>query len=147
VTPEQHERQRLWVAASLQAEAQRAHRHDTYPRRAPRLFSCRVVYGAGRVTLSLGGELDVMAAAEARSALLSLEPARGGTLVIDLRDLSFMDSTGVRLILQAMDTADRHGAGLVLIKGPEAVQRALEVVGLAEQLTFVEVPGPTHQEP
>jgi anti-anti-sigma factor len=77
---------------------------------------------------------------------LSLEPARGGTLVIDLRDLSFMDSTGVRLILQAMDTADRHGASFVLIKGPEAVQRALEVVGLAEQLTFVEVPGPTHQE-
>jgi anti-sigma B factor antagonist len=106
------------------------------------MFSCRVVYGAGRVTLSLGGELDVMAAAQARRALLSLEPARGDTLVIDLRDLSFMDSTGLRLILQAMESAERHGARLVLIKGPYAVQRALEVVGLAQQLSFVEVPGP-----
>jgi hypothetical protein len=37
VTPEQHEQQRTWVAASLQAEAQREHHYDTYPRRSPRV--------------------------------------------------------------------------------------------------------------
>jgi hypothetical protein len=36
VTPEQHAQQRLWVAQSLQVEAQREHNHDTYPRRSPR---------------------------------------------------------------------------------------------------------------
>jgi hypothetical protein len=35
VTPEQHEQQRQWVAQSLQAEAQREHNRDTYPRRSP----------------------------------------------------------------------------------------------------------------
>lgn len=37
MTPEQHEQQRLWVSASLLAEAQREHNHDTYPRRSPRV--------------------------------------------------------------------------------------------------------------
>lgn len=108
-------------------------------------FSCQVVYAAGRVTLALSGELDVMGAAEARMALLALEPARGGWLVIDLRDLSFMDSTGVRLMLQALDFADRQGAMLAVIRGPSAVQRALEVVGLAEQLLIVDAPGAMSQ--
>jgi anti-sigma B factor antagonist len=103
-----------------------------------RAFSCHMVSSPGRVTLLLGGELDLMGAAEARRALLDLEPPRGGWLVIDLRDLSFMDSTGVRLILQALQSAERHGATLALIKGPSAVQRALEVVGLAEQLLIVD---------
>lgn len=112
----------------------------------PWIFSCRVAHEPGRVTLCPAGELDVMGAAEVRRALLSLQPARGDTVVIDLRELSFMDSTGVRLILQTMDVAERHGASLLLIKGPDAVQRALEVVGLAEQLEFVEVPRPNDQE-
>jgi anti-anti-sigma factor len=112
----------------------------------PSTFACRVIYGRGRATLCLAGELDVMSAAEARRALVSAKPPRGGQLVIDLRDLLFMDSTGVRLILQGMDCAERHGARLVLIKGSDAVQRALEVMGLAEQLPIVEVPASTSDQ-
>jgi hypothetical protein len=53
VTPEQHEQQRLWVAASLQVEAQREHHHDTYPRRSPRAAA-----SAEPVRTEAGGDAD-----------------------------------------------------------------------------------------
>mgnify|MGYP006172261887 CR=1 FL=1 len=46
------------------------------------------------------------AESEPPEAPRALQPTRGGWLVLDLRHLSFMDSTGVRLILQAMEAAD-----------------------------------------
>ena len=110
----------------------------TRPGARAQLFSCRTETGPQRVTLALAGELDVMGAAEARRALLSLEPPRGGSLVVDLRELLFMDSTGVRLILQALGFAERRGAPLVVTKGPDDVQRVLVIVGLAEQLVIVD---------
>jgi anti-anti-sigma factor len=110
-----------------------------------RAFSCDVVAGVGRMTLLLRGELDILGAAEARRELLGLTPPRGGWLVIDLRDLSFMDSTGVRLILQTLESAERYGAALALIRGPTPVQRVLEIVGLAEQLLILDEPSSTSQ--
>jgi anti-sigma B factor antagonist len=106
----------------------------------PPYFSCRVLAGDHGVVLALRGELDVMSAAQARQALLGLELRRGDRLMIDLRELEFMDSTGVRLILQALDWAERHGATLALIRGPADVHRVLEVVGLADQLLTFDRP-------
>lgn len=101
-------------------------------------FSCNVTRSDGRATLGLAGELDIAGAAEARKALLALDVPRGGRLVIDLRALAFMDSTGVRLILQALQWAESHGASLVLVPGPAPVHHILEVVGLAEQLATID---------
>ena len=59
-------------------------------------------------------------------------------LVLDLRGLTFMDSTGVRLILQAREHALRHGAELVVVRGDATVMRVLELIGLEAQLDFVD---------
>jgi anti-sigma B factor antagonist len=106
-------------------------------------FYWHVASVGDRVTLALGGELDVANAAEARTALLGLQPPRGGWLVIDLRDLSFMDSTGIHLILEAKQHAEKRGATFALIRGARAVHRALEIVGLAEQALTVDDVGST----
>jgi anti-anti-sigma factor len=106
-------------------------------------FSWYVASVGARVILALSGELDVANAAEARTALLGLEPPRGGWLVIDLRDLSFMDSTGIHLILEAKQHAEKRGATFALIGATRAVHRALEVVGLAEQALTVDDVGST----
>ena len=87
-----------------------------------------------RVVLAIAGDLDVAGATEAQKRLLSLELDPGAQLVLDLSELTFIDSTGVRLILQARDRALRHGAELVLVRGPEPVMRVLELVGLDDQL-------------
>ena len=90
-----------------------------------------------QVVLPLVGDLDVYAANEAHKRLIGLELHRGDELVLDLSGLTFMDSSGIRLILQARDAAERHAAGFVVVRGPEHVMRVLELVGLDEQLNFV----------
>jgi anti-sigma B factor antagonist len=86
--------------------------------------------------LALRGEFDVAGATEARKRLLALKPAAGDQLVLDLSQLTFLDSIGIRLILQAREHALQHGAAFVLVPGPEQVMRVLELVGLDEQLTM-----------
>jgi anti-sigma B factor antagonist len=90
-----------------------------------------------QVVLRLAGELDVAVTDDAYKRLLSLPLTRGAQLVLDLRDVTFLDSTGVRLILRARDHAARHGAGFVLVRGPEPVMRVLNVTGLAGQFEIV----------
>jgi anti-anti-sigma factor len=90
------------------------------------------------VVLPLVGDFDVAGATDAHKRLLRLELRPGTQLVLDLSGLTFMDSSGVRLILQAREHALNHGAGLVLVRGPEAVMRVLELVGLDDQLDVVD---------
>lgn len=90
-----------------------------------------------RVVLALTGELDEAGASAALKRLLALELAGGAQLVLDLSAVTFLDSTGVRLILQADERARRHGAGLIVVRGPEQVMDVLELVGLGDQLDIV----------
>ena len=87
--------------------------------------------------LALEGELDVRSATEGHKRLLELDLPRGGQLVIDLDAVTFMDSTGIRLLLQARAHAARCGASFLLVRGPDHVMRVLELVGLDEQLDIV----------
>ena len=77
-------------------------------------------------------------AADAQKRMLRLDVRRGGQLVLDLSELTFMDSTGIRLILQASQRALMQGAELVVVRPPDTVMRVLELVGLDEQLDLVE---------
>lgn len=54
--------------------------------------------------------------------------------VLDLRDLTFMDSSGVHLILRTCERADARGCDLRIITGRPEVQRVFEVAGLQERL-------------
>lgn len=93
--------------------------------------------------LALDGELDVRTATEAHKRLLALDVPPGGRLVVDLSEATFMDSTGIRLLLQAREHARRCGAAYVIVSGPPEVMRVLELVGLDEQLDIV-APGEEH---
>jgi anti-anti-sigma factor len=96
-----------------------------------------VVPQRSQVVLPLSGDLDVAGATAAHKQLLGLDLRPGDQLALDLSGLDFMDSTGIRLILQARDHALRHGAGFVVVRGPDTVMRVLELVGLDEQLDLV----------
>jgi anti-anti-sigma factor len=61
-------------------------------------------------------------------------------VVVDLRGLEFMDSTGLHLLLQAQQQAQDSGRRLVLVRGPDAVQRLFDLTGVAEALTIVDSP-------
>jgi anti-sigma B factor antagonist len=90
------------------------------------------------VRLLLAGDLDLATAGEADLAILTAEESRPPLLILDLSELDFMDSTGLRVIISAASRARDEARRLVLVKGPEAVQRVFEITRLAERLEMVE---------
>jgi anti-sigma B factor antagonist len=91
-----------------------------------------------RAVLALKGEFDAASASDAHKRMLQLDLRPGGRLVLDLSGLTFMDSTGIRMILQASEFARAHCASLFVVRPPDNVMRVLELVGLDEQLDLVD---------
>jgi anti-sigma B factor antagonist len=89
-------------------------------------------------TIALEGELDIAHAAEFERELIRVEGTDASSIVVDLSGLGFIDSTGVRLVLQA-DARSRADANrLTLLRGPRAVQRVFELIGVTERLPFAD---------
>ena len=59
-------------------------------------------------------------------------------VVIDLREVSFMDSTGLRSLLRARALGSEEGWSLKLIRGPEPVHRVLELTRMDDVFDFVD---------
>ena len=85
--------------------------------------------------VALEGELDFGTAFDAE---MRLEDAmrRAERLVIDLGPLTFIDSTGLGVIVEANQRARREGVTLEILPGPRPVQQVFEVSGLIDALPF-----------
>ena len=92
----------------------------------------------GTVLVKMAGDLDLASAEVLQQTLLAIEKDRPSTLYLDLSGLGFMDSTGLRLILQASERAKKALSRLVLVAGRESVQRVFRVTGMQERLEFVD---------
>jgi anti-sigma B factor antagonist len=92
----------------------------------------------GTVLVKMAGDLDLASAEVLQQALLAVEKHKPATVCLDLSGLGFMDSTGLRLILQANERAKKALSRLVLIAGRESVQRVFRVTGMQDRLEFVE---------
>ena len=91
-----------------------------------------------RTTVRLSGELDISTAVALERVLDELQAPDGpGQIVMDLRGLRFMDSTGLRLLVTADLRLRGEGRELALVPGPEAVHRVFRLALLEERLTFV----------
>lgn len=99
-------------------------------------FSCRVEPDRDVVRVVPEGELDLATADQLERELDELRTAGFEHVMLDLRGLSFMDSTGLRLILAAEASARTRGTRLSLISGAPAVQRVFEVAGVADRLSW-----------
>ena len=86
--------------------------------------------------ITLEGELDLATVSALEAALR--EPVDPHRRVLDLRGLTFMDSTGLQTILRANRAARRAGWSLQIVAGPPAVQRVFEICGVADGLRFVD---------
>jgi len=92
------------------------------------------------VCVSFDGELDISSAALVERELERIEREAPPTLMLDLRALSFMDSTGLRIIVAADARAREASRKLVIVRGPDAVQRIFRMTRLDERLEMVDVP-------
>ena len=92
------------------------------------------------VTVALNGEFDISCARQVEEELRQAEGRKPRTLVLDLRGLSFMDSTGLRVILSADSRATKEGHRFVIVQGPEPVRRVFHITRLDERLDIVDDP-------
>lgn len=90
------------------------------------------------VTVRLEGELDLSTAARAEGELRRVEEAGPPTIVLDLRGVRFLDSTGLRVILAADSRARKDGRRIQVIAGPEPVHRVFRIALLDRRLEFIE---------
>lgn len=93
-----------------------------------------------RARVELQGELDISSAGRVEEQIEALQSEGLDLLVLDLRGLSFMDSTGLRLVVRTDEAARAEGTSFVIVRGPEAVHRVFEIVGLADRLEFADEP-------
>lgn len=101
-----------------------------------RPFQIQTYADGTRRTLVLCGELDMLVAPELEDAVRRLCDGESGELILDLRDLTFMDSTGLRSTLAAHELCRQSGYSFAIIPGPRQVQTLFELTGLADLLPF-----------
>lgn len=106
-------------------------------------FSVRSRVAEGTAVVALEGDLDVVSAPEAAEALRAAQ-AGGSAVVLDLRALRFMDSSGLRVVLEAQRRAAGAGDGTALriAAGEGEVRRVFELSGVGALVTFVDAPPP-----
>ena len=92
------------------------------------------------VTIEFQGELDIATTAGADAELRRVEQGGARVIVLDLRGLTFMDSTGLRLLVSADARARERDYRLAIVRGPAAVQRVLELTGLDARLDVIDDP-------
>jgi anti-anti-sigma factor len=96
---------------------------------------------AGRVAvIALDGELDLAGAAALEQELSRLEADSPDAVVLDLRNVEFMDSSGLRVIVVASQRAQDRGRRLALVPGSEQVMRVFDITRMRERLDFVTAP-------
>ena len=103
----------------------------------PEDFVCRVEPERERVRIVPTGALDMATAPILDAQLRDLRESGFPHLLVDLRQLSFIDSTGLRLLLAFNSASRSDGFSFALIAGPPNVQRIFELTGTLDVLPFV----------
>jgi anti-anti-sigma factor len=91
------------------------------------------------VLVQISGELDVATAPTLDETLKQAEASDARAIVIDLTGVSFIDSTGLRALLEAdaRDGANAHPARLQITGGSAQAQKLFKLAGVLDKLPFV----------
>jgi anti-sigma B factor antagonist len=97
----------------------------------PKSFEIEVTADANGIVVHLAGELDLAVRGDVGNrlagVLTGVDAGQAGRVVIDLREVSFCDSSGLGALLDARQAAADAGVALVLRDVPPAVDRLLEL--------------------
>lgn len=98
-------------------------------------FDVRVRLVEGAHVVAPSGELDLYSVTWVREAIAA-RPGGCGTVVLDLRALSFSDTSGMRLVLETLQDLGSRGLRLALVRGGPDVQRLFAMARLEDRLPF-----------
>jgi anti-sigma B factor antagonist len=88
--------------------------------------------------LATSGELDLASGPELEAELERVSESE--LIIVDLRRLEFIDSTGLSVLVKANQRAQDAGRRFALVNGGSQIQRLLSLTGLADRLTLVDTP-------
>ena len=94
----------------------------------------------GQTRIALVGELDIASTPSLEEGLTEVEGDTPATVILDLRRVDFIDSTGLRAVIAADERARSAGRRFVVVRGPAAVERVFSVTQLDQRLDIVEDP-------
>ena len=101
-------------------------------------FGVEISQWGSTVTVAVTGDLDMTTLPQLEAALGAVKPPR--RLVLDLRDLAFMDSGGIRALMRLAGRSRSEGWSMAITCGPGGVKRLLDVCGVSERVPVVEDP-------
>jgi anti-sigma B factor antagonist len=104
------------------------------------LFHVDITEGQLGPVAVLSGEVDLAAAEAVEERIRTALAGEPDVLVLDLRHVDFLDSSGLRVVL-SLDREQRdRGARLVVVRGGRRVARVMELTGADRQLEMVDDP-------
>lgn len=92
----------------------------------------------GNVRIVIRGELDMETGPRAEEELRRAENDQPGVLVLDLRDVTFFDSTGLQLVLDADVRAREEGRTFIVLAGDGEPRRVMELADVVGRLNLEE---------
>jgi stage II sporulation protein AA (anti-sigma F factor antagonist) len=103
---------------------------------APAQLSITRTDDDGGVVLALAGELDVTTSPQLEQALSDLDAEASLRVLLDLGELTFVDSAGVSVLIKAKKQTEANGRELVLQRPTAQVHRVFALVGMVDWLMF-----------
>ena len=126
------------VPAQARGDVRIGWRHGTQD--ANDLLEIAVSDSDGMRRLRLTGELDLAGVGRFERLLVADGPPEAGTFVVDMRGLTFIDSSGLRALIIADKRVRAEGGRFVVVRGSEQVNEVLEMTGVAKQIELLDEP-------
>ena len=90
--------------------------------------------------LVVSGELDLATSPALADAVDQAQRSDSELLIVDLREVAFMDSSGLSVVVNAHRRAQESGRRFALVRGTPQVQQLLELTSVTDLLTIIESP-------
>jgi anti-sigma B factor antagonist len=101
---------------------------------SPNAFRVELAPARELVTVRVVGEIDLATAGDVESPVLELLDSGFETVVLDLREVSFLDSSGIGVLIRSHQYADARGAHLSIVVGKSRSREVLEISGAIDYL-------------
>lgn len=105
-----------------------------------------VMESTGALRIRVSGEVDMASAPELLDTLLAAEAPRGGSLILDLAGVTFMDSAGINALVEAHRQQEANGVALTVVEVPPLIAKMLRITGVDPYLDVSPaeglIPGP-----
>ena len=90
--------------------------------------------------IAVSGELDLASSAALEEELARITGSDAEQMIVDLRSVEFMDSTGLSVLVKAHQQAQDSGQRFAVVRGSQQVERLLTLTGVADRMTLVDEP-------